>query len=91
MTATSLVRSRQEVVQTVQSQQAVVGQGDVAQHGAGAGGQLLPGDEVRVVLHLGQEDFVAGAEVRVAPAPRHEVDARGRAGGENHLLDRRRR
>ena len=28
-------------------------------HGAGARGQLLPGDDVRVVLHLGEQDFVA--------------------------------
>ena len=55
------------------------------QHGAGALGQLLPGHEVRVVLHRGDEDFVAGLHVRVAPTAGDQVDAGGRAGREDDL------
>ena len=60
----------------------------MANHGAGPLGQLIPGHEVRVVLHLGQQDFVAGADVGVAPAPRDQIDRMGRAGGEDDLLGR---
>ena len=66
----------QQRIERVELKPAVVGQGDVAQHGPGPLGQLLPGDEVRVVLHLGQQDFVALAHVGVAPASRHQVDRR---------------
>ena len=46
-------------------------------------GKLLPGDEIRVMLHLGEQDLVARLDVRVAPAPRHGIDARGGPVGEN--------
>ena len=46
---------------------------------AGPLGQLMPGNEIRVVLHLGQQDFVAGAQVGVAPTAGHQIDALGRA------------
>ena len=46
-------------VECVEDEQAVVGDRDVAEDGAGARGQLLPGHEVRVVLHRGEQDFVA--------------------------------
>ena len=53
-------------------------------------GQLLPRHEVRVVLHRGEQDFVAGLHVRVAPTAGHEVDAGRRAGGEDDFLACRR-
>ena len=40
----------------------VLGGGDVAQGRAGSLGKNLPGDEVRVVLNLGGDDFIAGAQ-----------------------------
>ena len=33
-------------------------------------GKLLPGDEIRVVLHLGEQDLVARLDVRIAPTSR---------------------
>ena len=48
-------------------------------------GELLPGDDVGVVLHLGQHDAVAGADVGVAPGAGDEVDRLGRVADEDHL------
>ena len=48
-------------------------------------GQLLPGDDVGVVLHLGEHDAVAGADVGVAPGAGDEVDRLGRVADEDHL------
>ena len=45
----------------------------------------LPGDEVRVVLELGDDDDVAGAEVVEAPGVGDEVDRLGRAAREDDL------
>ena len=59
--------------------------GDVFEGGAGAEGELLPRDEVGVVLHLGGEDDVAGLEVGVAPGSGDEVDGLGGAAGEDDL------
>ena len=82
------LRARAEqLVQRVQSQQAVVGQWGCGEHGPASLGQLLPGHEVRVVLHLGEQNLVAGAHVGVAPTACHQVDACGRAVGEDDLLE----
>ena len=61
------------------------GDGEVAHDGAGAGGGKLPRHEVRVVLHLGEEDFVAGAKIGGAPRLRDEVDGFCGASGEDDL------
>jgi len=58
--------------------------------GPGPLGQLLPRHQVRVVLHLGQQQAVAGADVGVAPGPRHEVDRLRRVADEDHLAAVRR-
>ena len=58
---------------------------DVFQRGAGAGGELLPRNEVGVVLHLGREDDIAGLEVGGAPGLRDEVDRFGGAAREDDL------
>jgi hypothetical protein len=58
--------------------------GHIAQRGAGGLGDLLPGDEIRVMLHLGREDHVAGLEP-AAETARDDVDAFGRAAGEDDL------
>ena len=58
-TATIFVRSVSSVSSASRIKQAVVGDRNVLEHGAGPLGQLLPGHEVRVVLHRGDEDFVA--------------------------------
>ena len=70
-------------------ERAVVVHRDGAEARAGAGGELLPGDEVRVVLGLGDHDLVALAEApRVPEGTGHEVEPRGRARGPHELLGR---
>ena len=82
-TATIFVRSVSSVSSASSDQQAVVGDRDVPQDGAGPLGQLLPRHEIRVVLHRGEQDFVAGSHVGVAPTAGHRVDAGRRAGRED--------
>ena len=53
--------------------------------GAGALGDVLPGNEVRVVLELGHEHDVTRPEVVEAPGVGDEVDRLRRAAGEDHL------
>ena len=48
-------------------------------------GQLLPGDDVGVVLHLGEDDAVALADVGAGPGARDQVDRLGRVADEDHL------
>jgi hypothetical protein len=49
-------------------------------------GQELPRNDVRVVLHLGDEDLVAGFERAPAVALRHQVHALGGAAREDDLV-----
>ena len=58
----------------------------VAKRGAALAAEHLPGDDVRVVLGLGDQHRVAGADVRAAPGVGDEVDRLGDVLGE----DRRR-
>ena len=46
----------------------------------------LPRHDVRVMLHLGDDDLVAGADVRAAVGLGDEVDGLGRAADEDDLL-----
>ncbi|GAB1426057.1 hypothetical protein MASR2M16_32910 [Thauera terpenica] len=48
--------------------------------------QQLPGHDVGVVLHRGDEDLVAGAQLGPPPALRHEIDGFGGAAGEHDLF-----
>ena len=56
--------------------------GHEAQFDADILGQHLPRDEVRVVLHLGEQHDVAFLEVRPTPRVRAQVDRLGGAAGE---------
>ena len=56
-----------------------------AQRRAGLLAQQLPRHDVRVVLHLRDEDLVAGLQIRAAAALRDEVDALGGAAREDDL------
>ena len=47
--------------------------------------QQLPGDDVRVVLHLRDQHLIALADMRAAIRLRHEVDRFGRAAHEHDL------
>ena len=51
---------------------------------AGAGG-LLPRNKVGMVLDLGRQNDIPGLEVRLTPSVGYDVDALGRAAGENDL------
>ena len=74
-----------EPVERVELELAGVVDRDVAEARARLAGDELPGDEVRVVLELGDHDGVAGAEVLEPPGVGDEVDRLGRAAGEDHL------
>ena len=79
-----------ETLERVELELALVVDRDVAEARAGAGRDVLPRDEVRVVLQLGDDDEVAGAEVVEAPGVRDEVERLGRVPGEDDLLLARR-
>ncbi len=49
------------------------------------GGQHVPGHQVGVVLHLGQDHHITGLQVGPAPGVRHQVDRLGGVAGEDHL------
>lgn len=77
----------EEFVDTGQIEAALVREPEPVQGRAGALRELLPGDEVRVVLHLRDHDPVARAEpVCVAQPVRDEVDALRGVLGEHDLV-----
>ncbi len=47
---------------------------------------LLPRHQVGVVLHLGEQNFVARPQKLAAPRVGHQVDRHRRAGGEDDLF-----
>ena len=66
-------------------QSAVGADADPVDLGPAALGELLPGDDVGVVLHLGQDDPIARPDVGVAPAACDEVDRLRCVADEDHL------
>ena len=58
---------------------------DVAQHTTGALGQQLPGHQVAVVLHEGEQHLIPRAQVGVTPAAGHQVDRLAGIAGEHDL------
>ena len=80
----------QEHLEDVEAEDPVVGDRDELQVAVHLLGQDLPRDEVRVVLHLGEDDRVALAQVAAAPAVGDEVDRLGRVAGPDDLAVRRR-
>ena len=74
----------EESVEVVEVEPAVIGDRHVREGRAGRRGELLPRDEVGVVLHPGRDDEVARSDVRAAPAVRDEVQ---RLGGVSHEDD----
>ena len=68
-------------------QLSIVGDRDEAQHGPGALGQLLPGDDVGVMLHLASAGSSSPRrQVGVAPTAGDKIDALGRAVSEDHFF-----
>ena len=66
-------------------QQPVVGDGDELQVAVLLLGHELPGHQVGVVLHFGQHDRVASADVVATPRIGHEVDRFGRVSDKDDL------
>ena len=67
-TATSRVRSLSRRSNASRSSSPVLGDRRGAQHGSGLLGHELPGDDVRVVLHPGDQDLVARLEATRGPS-----------------------
>ncbi len=80
---------RKELFQLVEDDLAAVVDGCHPQHRSALLAEQLPGDDVRVMLQLGDEDLVAGSDVSPSPARRHEVDGLGGAADEDDLLGAR--
>jgi hypothetical protein len=83
--------AREQRVELRLDQQAVVVDRHVSELGPRALAQQLPRHEVGVVLHLRDDDEVAGAHVGGAPGVGDEVDRLGRVAGEDGLAGRRTR
>ena len=77
----------QPLIQTVQIEQTdVPGDRKENQLRPGAFGQQLPRDDVAVVFHLGEQDFVARLDIFRAPGRGHQIDAFGSAARENDFI-----
>ena len=76
---------RQQLRQLVQLQLAAIVDRQHAQLGALLLAQHLPGHDVGVMLHRGDQDFIAGADVLAAIALRDQVDGLGRAAHKDDL------
>ena len=72
----------------IQEQLAAVVHGDDAKHDAAPGGLQLPGDDVAVMLHGRDDDFVASLHLRLAEGGGQEVDALRGAAGEDDFVRR---
>src|SRR5882762_661335 len=70
----------------VQAQQAIITHGDKLQVSTSALGQQLPGDEIAMVLHLGQNNQITSMNILCPPAIGHKIDALGGVACENDLL-----
>ena len=81
--------AREQRGQLLLDDQALVVDADVGELRPGPLGQHVPRDEVRVVLHLRDDEQVAGADVGGAPRVGDEVDRLGRVAGEDGALGRR--
>ena len=64
----------------------VAGDGQIDQLGTRALGQQLPRDNVAMVLHLREQDYVTRFDVLRAPGLRHQIDAFGGPARENDLV-----
>ena len=76
----------EQAVEGVEVQRAIVKQRARHQFGAGQLSGDLPGHDVGMVLHAGDQHAITGLEVGTAPAPRDQVDRVGAAHGEDDLL-----
>ena len=75
----------EELLVLVHTKAAIVRDGNHAQTDALTGLEELPGDDVAVVLHLRDDDFVAFLHEGLSEARCHEVDALGGAARKDNL------
>ena len=73
-------------VELFERERAVVAHRHEAKLRADSFGQELPRHEVAVVLHLGEQNHIAGAKKFSAPGLRHEVDALRRSAREDDFV-----
>ena len=85
MKAASFVREERRSSNAAEVELARVGDGGGHDLGPRGLGHELPGHDVGVVLHLRDEDLVAGAELGAEEALRHEIDALGGVADEDEL------
>ena len=76
----------EEHLEDVEAEDAVVGDRDELEVAVLLLDEDLPRDEVRVVLHLGEDDLVAAPDVLATPRVGDEVDRLGRVAGEDDLV-----
>ena len=74
------------LVEQVDAQPPVVGNGQMPDHNASLHGLHLPRHDVRVVLHVGNQHLVARLHLRLAEGSRHKVDGLRRAASEDNLV-----
>ncbi len=86
---TTRVRAVSKVVELIEVELALIGDREEPQHQAAPTGQHLPGHQVGVMLHLGEQDLVPRLEVMLE-TPGQQVQPRGGAVGDDHRLARRR-
>ena len=67
-------RLRQQLAINFQVKQAVLSDGNELQPDAAFSLQYLPGDEVAVMLHFGQNDQITRFESRPRPAVCHQIN-----------------
>jgi hypothetical protein len=79
------VAAREQRVELVEQQPAVVVDAHVVERRPGGLAGELPRHDPRVVLHLGHDHAVAGPEVRVAPRVGDEVERLGRVAREDRV------
>jgi len=79
------VAARELLVELVQQEPALVVDAHPVEYRAGATRRDLPWHEVRVVLHLGDQDAVARAEIGAAPRVGDEVERLGGVAREDRL------
>src|SRR5579872_701383 len=80
---------RQHAFEAFERQRSVVGDLDPFHHRAFAFAMEMPRHNIRMVLHDGQDDFIAFMDMVETETRRHEIDRLGRVTREDDLLMRR--
>ena len=65
---------RQYLIEIVQLEQSPIGHLNESERRAGSFREQLPRQEVAVVLHHGEEDFIAATDIGAPPAIRDKID-----------------